>query len=241
MSPNTESAEKEEGSKPLPSSQFWTLQLQMAKQDHRDFFEYGKKIEQRYKNAKDAAYKHSKGKRLQILYSNSETLKAALYARTAKPDVRQRFTQQKNELARVAGDMMERVLSYCADTTQHDRAFRQGVHDLVLPGRGVVWVEYDPTITVDPDTGQEMVSDQKVDDAFVYYRDFLHSPAKNWAEVWWIARRKLMTRDDMRDAGFPDWQTIPLNWMPDIDGGKDNRAQNGHLSPRNHSQRRRDF
>lgn len=220
MTPNTENAAKEEGAKPLPSAQFWVLQLSMAKQDHRDFWEYGKKIETRYKAAKDATYKHSRGKRLQILYSNTETTKAALYARTAKPDVRQRFTQQKNELARVAGDMMERALSYCADTTHHDRAFRKGVHDLTLPGRGVVWVEYEPTITTDPATGQEIVADQKIDDCFVYYRDFLHSPAKSWAEVWWIARRKLMTRDDMEDAGFKDAQSIPLNWAPDLETHK---------------------
>lgn len=220
MTPNTENAAKEEGSKPLPSSQFWVLQLQMAKSDHRDFWDYGKKVEQRYRNAKDAAQKHNRGKKLQILYSNTETVKAALYARTAKPDVRQRFTQQKNALARTTGDMLERCLSYCADTTQHDRAFRKGVHDLTLPGRGVVWLEYEPVLGKD-DKDQEIVVDQKVDDIFVYYRDFLHSPARCWADVWWVARRKLMTRDDMKDAGFEAWQTIPLNWLPELEGGKE--------------------
>lgn len=220
MTPNTENAAKEEGSKPLPSSQFWTLQLSLAKSDHKDFWDYGKKVEQRYKNTKDAVQKSNRGKKLQILYSNTETTKSALYARTAKPDVRQRFTQQKDELARTAGDMVERVLSYCADTTHHDRAFRKGVHDLVLPGRGVVWVEYEPTLGKD-EAGNEILVDQKVDDTFVYYRDFLHSPARCWADVWWIARRKLMTRDDMRDAGFKDAETIPLNWLPELEGGKD--------------------
>jgi len=220
MTPNTENAAKEEGSKPLPSSQFWVLQLQMAKSDHKEFWDYGKKVEQRYKNSKDSAQKHSRGKKLQILYSNTETIKAALYARTAKPDVRQRFTQQKNALARTAGDMMERVLSYCSDTTSHDRAFRKGVHDLALPGRGVVWLEYEPQLGTD-EKGAEIIVDQKVDDTFVYYRDFLHSPARCWADVWWIARRKLMTRDDMRDAGFKAAESIPLNWMPELEGGKE--------------------
>lgn len=216
MTPNTTNADKEDGAKPLPSSQFWVTQLYMAKSDHKDFWDYGKKVEQRYKNAKDAAQKHNRGKKLQILYSNTETIKSSLYARTAKPDVRQRFTQQKNELARTAGDVLERTLSYCADTTHHDRAFRKGVHDLVLPGRGVVWVEYEPVLGKD-EGGQEIIVDQKVDDCFVYYRDFLHSPAKSWSEVWWIARRKLMTRDDMKDAGFEAWDKIPLNWAPDME------------------------
>jgi hypothetical protein len=220
MVPNTTNADKEEGSKPLPSSQFWTLQLSMAKKDHEEFWSYGKKVETRFKNAKDSGQKHGRGKRFNILYSNTETLKAALYARTAKPDVRQRFTQKKDALARTAGEMMERVLSYCSDTTHHDRSFRQGVHDMVLPGRGVVWLEYEPQIGTD-EMGQEIVADQKVDDSFVYYRDFLHSPSRCWAEVWWIARRKLMTRDDMRDAGFKDADSIPLNWLPELEGGKE--------------------
>lgn len=220
MTPNTTSADKEEGSKPLPSSQFWVTQIYMAKKDHEDFWSYGKKVEKRFKNSKDNAARVGRGKKFQILYSNTEVLKSALYARTAKPDVRQRFTSQKDDLARTAGDMMERALSYCADTTHHDRAFRQGVHDLVLPGRGVVWIEYEPTFGTD-EMGQEVVVDQTVDDCFVYYRDFIHSPARCWADVWWIARRKLMTRDDMKDAGFQDAETIPLNWSPEMDREKE--------------------
>lgn len=221
MTPNTMTDEAEAvEAQPLESSTFWQRQIELAKRDHKDFWDYGAKVEKRYKAQRDNVAKARTGKRMAILYSNSETLRAALYARTAKPDVRQRFTQKKDPLSRTAGDMLERSLSYCGDTTEHDRAFRKGVQDLVIPGRGVVRVVYEPAVTMGPD-GQEVIADQKVDDEFVYYRNFLHSPAECWKEVWWVAFKKLMTRDDMKAARFEDWETIPLNWAPDLDGAKD--------------------
>lgn len=220
MKPNNSATDEKEAAGPPASSQFWQLQLAAAKKDHKDFFEYAEKVERRYKNARDNVAKSLKGKRLSILYSNTETIRSALYARTAKPDVRQRFTQQKDKLAKTTGELLERCLSYCADTTEHDNAFRKGVLDLTLPGRGVVWLEYEPTVQTD-DMGQEVIADQKVNDVFVYYNDFLHSPARCWPEVWWIARRHRMTRQDLIDANFEDAESIPLNWAPDMDGGKD--------------------
>jgi hypothetical protein len=47
MTPNT-ATEEAEATRPLGTSQFWLLQLEAAKKDHRDFFEYGKKVEKRF-------------------------------------------------------------------------------------------------------------------------------------------------------------------------------------------------
>lgn len=223
MTPKTEQDEKDEGAAKPQSSQFWQLQLDLAKKDHRSWWDRAASIEKRFKNERDNAAKATRGKRLNVLYSNTETLRSALYARTAKPDIRQRFTASKDALARTTGELLERCLSYCADDTSHDRAFSKGVLDMALPGRGVVKVVYEPEITTDPETGQEVVADQKVRDEFVYYRDFLHAPARCWEDVWWIAFRHKMTREDLRAAKFPDAETIPLNWAPDTgdDKGKE--------------------
>jgi hypothetical protein len=215
----TDEQEGEAPSKP-ESSNFWLLQLDAAKKDHKHFWERGAAIEKRFKNERDNASKQ-RGRRLNILYSNTETLKAALYARTAKPDIRQRFTATKNELARTTGELLERCLSYCADETSHDKAFSRGVQDMTLPGRGVVWVVYEPEFAPDPQTGQETVVDQKVRDEWVYYKDFLHSPCRCWSDNWWVARRHKMTRDDLKANKFPDAMSIPLNWAPDLGGDKD--------------------
>lgn len=221
--PNTQTDEAEGQMKPtdgLPSSAFWQQQISLAEKAHRQFFDQGKALEKRYRGERDATQKSFKRRRFAIVYSNTETMRSALYARQAKPDVRQRWTQRENTVARTVGDMMERALVYTIDTTSHDKAFRAGVKDLCLPGRGVVRLCYEPSMGYG-EAGQEVIVDQTVYEEFVYYRDFLHSPGKSWAEVWWVAFRKLLTRDDMEQQGFINADRIPLDWSPDIGGKKD--------------------
>jgi hypothetical protein len=66
----------------------------------------------------------------------------------------------------------------------------------------------------------EEVVDQKIVKAFVRTNDFLHNAATNWSDVWWIAYRVRMTRDDMRDNGFKDADKIPLSWVPRNEKGE---------------------
>lgn len=228
-----EQKEKPQGLDPKAAARFWAVQLELSERDHKDFVQRGERIEKRYKADRDEYTKLRKsGKRFAILYSNTETLKSALYARTPKPDVRRRFAD-RNPVARTGADIIERALSYCADNTRHDRAFKRGVQDCVLPGRGIVWLEYEAEIkqapVIDPMTGQpgigpdgqpmmqEVVADQDVEEHYVYWKDFLHSPARSWDHIWWIGRRHRMTREDMRENGFEKADEVPLNWSPDID------------------------
>lgn len=203
------------------SASFWQQQIELAEKDHKDFWDFGAKVEKRYKNERDSSAKIARGKRLNILYSNTETVKASLYTRTAKPDIRQRFTQQADKLGKTVAEMLERSLSATSECSEHDKSYRQGVQDLSLPGRGVIRVNYEPEFGVDPATGQQVITEQEVEEEFVYYRDFLHAPAQCWGHVWWISFRHKMTRDDLREAKFEDAETVPMNWSPDIEQAKD--------------------
>ena len=215
MQPQT--TDETEGAAPEPpkSASFWQQQIELAEKDHDEFWKYGAKVEKRFKNEKDTIAKTGTKKRLNILYSNTETLKAALYARTAKPDVRQRHTQQADKLGKTVAEMMERLLTTTSDCSEHDRAYRKGVQDMALPGRGVIKVCYEPEFGIDPETGQEIITEQEVEEEFVYYKDFLHSPSQCWDQVWWVGFRHRMTREDLRENKFEDAETIPLNWSPD--------------------------
>jgi len=239
MTPTTEAGastmERETIGGPMPperASRFWQMQLEMADREDKDWFQEGSRIEDRYKGKKGAHEKVGKAqKQLNILYSNTETLKAALYARTPKPDVRRRFLD-RNPVARKGSEIIERALAYCADTTDHDQAYKRAVQDSVLPGRGVVWYEYEAELqevpAIDPMTGQpaigedgqpvmqEAIADQTVEESYVYWQDFKHSPARCWQDVWWVARRHRMTRDDLQENGFEEADKVPLNWMPDV-------------------------
>lgn len=206
---------------PVKAASFWQDQIALAEKDHASFFKYGEKVEKRYRNEKDETTKGGVKKRLNILYSNTETAKASLYARAAQPDVRQRFTQTGDKLARTTAEILERNLKNTTEDSCYDRSYRKGIQDLCLPGRGVIRVNYEPEFGMDPQTGQEVLTEQEVEEEFVYYRDFLHSPAQCWEQVWWIAFRHKMTREDLRDNKFEDAENVPLNWMPDGYASKD--------------------
>jgi hypothetical protein len=205
-------------SAPAESSKYWQVQLVAAERDHKEFWDRGAKIEKRYKSEKDTTAKVRSPRRFGVLYSNTETYMAALYARTPKPDVRRRFAD-KDDLSRTVADMMERALSYCADTTAEDVAKERSVKDMMLPGRGITRLVYEPTTSMQesPEGGEpmEMVTAQKITEQHIYYRDFLHSPSRCWADVWWIGFRHVMTKEELRDNEFRDAESVPLNWTPD--------------------------
>jgi hypothetical protein len=216
---------------PTAASRHWQLQIHLAEKTCKEWWDYGVKVEARYKSDKDSFTRVKKsGKKFAILYSNTETLKTALYARTPKPDVRRRYGD-KNPVARTVAEIVERALGYCADNTGHDRAYRAGVHDMTLPGRGVVRLKYEAELgqvpEIDPMTGQPMmgmdgqpvmaerITEQEVEEEHVYWKDFLWEPGRAWRDVTWIAFRHRMTRDDLKENGFENPDDIPMNWQPE--------------------------
>ena len=226
-------AKPKAGMTPERAARYWTLQIAQAEREQKDWVDDGSKIEKKYRiERKDMLKGKRSTKRCNILYSNTETLKSALYARTPKPDVRRRFAD-RNPVARMGADIIERSLIYCADTTRHDQAYRAGVQDSTLPGRGVVWYCYEAETeevpAIDPMTQmpamdatgkpvmQEAIAEQEVEEKYVYWKDFLHTPCQHWDHVWWVARRHRMDRDDMRENEFADVEDIPLNWEPTSD------------------------
>jgi hypothetical protein len=112
--------------------------------------------------------------------------------------------------------MLERVMEY--ETTQFadfDNAMRGVVEDRLLPGRGTAWIRYEPIIVGGSpevegqleDSQEAQVYDvveepvERIDAAhspidYVYWADFLHSPARTWDEVWWVARAVYMTKEE---------------------------------------------
>lgn len=233
MQADNTDAKPKSGLTPARAARYWTHQIAQAEREQKDWVDDGSRVEKKYRIEKREMLKGKRsGKRFNILYSNTETLKSALYARTPKPDVRRRFAD-RNPVARMGADIIERALIYCADTSRHDQAYRAGVQDSVLPGRGVVWYCYEAETekvpAIDPASGQAMIghnggpvleesiSKQECKEEYVYWKDFLHTPCQHWDHVWWVARRHRMDRDDMRENEFANVDEVPLNWEPTSD------------------------
>jgi len=216
---------------PKDTATFWQVQLGLADKDQQDWEKDAKSVVDRYRAERKRA-KNTDSRWFNILYSNTETLKSSLYGKAAKPDVRRRFAD-KDPAAREAAEVIERALVYAAEAYDVDRCIEPALHDYLLPGRGIVRVEYEPVIkerpAIDPVTAmpamgadgkpvmEEFVADQVCRERYVYWGDYRQSPARTFDDVWWIAFRHIMTRDDLRDNKFTNPAAIPLNWSPNAD------------------------
>jgi hypothetical protein len=160
-----------------------------------------------------------------ILWSNIENLKPAIYARTPKPEVERRFLD-KDPVGRCAADALERTLSYYLHVTPFGSVMRQTRLDYLLVGRGVPWVRYVPTFKQAGPTGSGQITEDMIagDDEpleeidyedviadYVHWKDFGHNVARTWEEVFVVWRWVYLTREQMKLRGFEDWNTIPLD------------------------------
>lgn len=83
------------------------------------------------------------GARFNILWSNVQTLMPALFAKTPKPIVERRYLD-RDDVGRTASVILERALLYELDSGGYQASLRKAVLDRLLPGRGVVWIRYEP-------------------------------------------------------------------------------------------------
>jgi hypothetical protein len=195
-----------EGEDPGP---YWHDQIETAIKIFDKWEKRGQKVVKRYRDERDAI--EMPRMKFNILWSNIQVLFPALYGRQAKPEVSRRYMDQ-DPVGRLASTMLERVMEY--ETTQFgdfDSAMRGVVEDRLLPGRGTAWIRYEPVIVNERPEGEETEEAQvydtvkepteRIDAAhspidYVHWSDFLHSPARTWDEVWWVARAVYMTKDE---------------------------------------------
>ena len=85
------------------------------------------------------------GKRFNILWANTETLKPTIFARMPVPDVRRRYPT-RDAAARTAALVLERAVSYCVDAYDTEDVLDRCTEDYLLPGRAALVVRYKPTI-----------------------------------------------------------------------------------------------
>ena len=147
-----------------------------------------------------------------ILWANTEVLKPALFSAIPKPDVRNRYLTQ-DPVAKTAGQIIERCLSYSLDMYQFDEQMNRCVLDYLLPGRGVVRVRLIPTyeevesITIDLEgnevvTVEEKLIEQAVTCERVPWKSFVVDPADNWDDVNWIAFIHMLSQEEF-EKFFP--------------------------------------
>lgn len=121
----------------------WKLQIKLAEKRNEKWLKRAKKIVKRYRQETDD--NQTASHRMNMLWSNVQTLEPCVYGREPVPIAERRFLD-KDITGRVASQMLERAMRYeMADCGFHD-SVQQCVKDYLLVGRGVAWLRYKPII-----------------------------------------------------------------------------------------------
>ena len=212
------------------TAQYWQMELESADQAEKDWRDRGRAVVARYRDDRSAdSFGAGLYKQFNILWSNTETMKGALFARMPKADVRRRYSDN-NPVNRQTAIILERALQYGNEVYSADKPIKAALEDYLLPGRGVVWVVYEPILITETiqlesidetgnlitiDQEEERIADQRCYFEYVNWEDYRESPAKRPEDVYWKARRHLLTRDELIEKGFKNASNIPLNWSPE--------------------------
>ena len=195
----------------------WLSEIARANKKYQEWHTKGDKVISRYldESTDREIIQDARGRKMNLLWSNVETIRPALYSQTPEPNVSRR-NKDADPVGRVASIILERAINCALDTQDFDKSVRDCVQDLLLPGRGMAIVEYVPTVdegpsadllaesTDDADDGDEQsemqpaaVTQQKAILRYLHWKDTLTNPARTWDEVWWFAYRAFLTRDEV--------------------------------------------
>jgi hypothetical protein len=136
----------------------WQAEIDTAKRSRVEWTNKAKKVLRRYRDERDAI--DTIDRKFNVLWSNIQVMKPALYSKPPKPEVSRKFDTESDP-ARVAAMMMERNLDYfVCEHSAFDQVMNQCVLDRLLPGQGSAWVRYSanfvaPDHTDDPNLSPE--------------------------------------------------------------------------------------
>lgn len=123
----------------------WAREIKAAQRYFQDWYARADKVVEKYadKRTDTSDGRLGDGTKFNILWSNVQTLRPALYAKRPVPEVVRRH-RDSDPVGRTAAEILERAVSFAVDDTAYNETMTCVVTDRLLPGRGVAWVRYCP-------------------------------------------------------------------------------------------------
>lgn len=239
---------------------YFIREINQAQHDRQKWYTRARKIIQRYRDERDASGSADRStlgmgtesRSLNLFYSNTETLKPAIYSKRPQPVVERRFLD-KDPVGRAASSILERSLRYEIQSCGFHDTLMETRDEYLLAGQGLPWVRYCPQFSesvsvatkadIEPDGDEGQDIDEGAEDAaqiineksweslevdFVSYDDFLPLGRPSiWKQCQAATKRVRMTREDMkRKPEFAEtWERIPLNSNTQTDKNKANTPE----------------
>jgi hypothetical protein len=222
----------------------WQLELKTAREALADFYKVGKEVDQALRDEKE----NQGGRRLCLFPSNNQTIGAMLFGRTPQASVGRKFADSDDDDARVASEMLERVLN--CDIQRADDTFAEATRNAMLdwrgPGIGIQRHRYElgpmeevpgQEAVLDEATGQELApavpptqkkSWERVNTDWVPWDEFLWGQCRVWSDVPWMAfLAKMSSKALAKLVGDEVAKKVPLN-AKRINHGDDKDADKSH-------------
>jgi hypothetical protein len=123
---------------------YWKEAIDAYKDGNRKFVKRANRIEQRYRDERSRVDEESQ-RRYALLWSNTQVMLPAIYGKAPTPIAERRF-RDKDPVGRQAAQMLERALRNEVEVNGFHDSINRAVLDFLLPGKGQVWVRYEPEI-----------------------------------------------------------------------------------------------
>ncbi len=179
----------------------WVKEFSAAKKSVSKWHKEGEKTVQKFLDDRrgDLNDFSENTTRLNLYHANITTLMSMLYGRIPKVEVDRRFADADDDPARVAGEILSRMLNTDIEEAGEDIAsvFRNCLQDRLIPGLGNARVKYE----FEEKDGQ--IHNEWVDIVYTYWKDTLWSPARTYSELRWKAFRSYLTKEQVKER-FPD-------------------------------------
>jgi hypothetical protein len=171
------------------SSRAWLAAIKDAETAFEAYQSHADNIDKLFADLERLA-NDSRDREFQIFWANIQVLGPSVYARPPVPVIVPRF-KDRRPVYRVSSELLERSTVVAFELADINAVMLQIRDDLNIVARGAAWVRYETR-------GESRTESERVCFEHLDRKDFLHEPARKWAEVGWVARRGWMTRKEMR-------------------------------------------
>ncbi len=197
---------------PSDWADYWEKEVQASKKWMQRFHTRSRTVEREYLAQSEGSDDSTNDSaRFNVFWANVQVLLSAVYAKLPAPEVDRTHLDQKDDVARVAALILERIFKFELKNLDDspDHVYREAIKDRFVVGIGQAWPRYEFSTTeeeveaiVDPETNEELapaytntvIADEQVPLDYVRWEDFLYSPCKTWEKRTWVGRRTYMSK-----------------------------------------------
>ena len=219
------------GSGPQAEYRRWMVEISLAKKRMKDWREKAKKLWDLYHGTSTSRKKNS----YNALYANTEILAPSVYNTMPTPDTRRRFAQN-DPLGKAVSEVINRSLSFNAETTGFDTEIKADVLDMLIIGRGLSRERSIPDLVQAGDVQETGIEDKETNldheaqegeqneelawetapIEHVMWDKYLCGPGRVFKEIPWWGFEHDLTRDELvKRFGDEIGKSIELNGGPD--------------------------